>query len=278
MGLTNSRPTPIEDTKYKKLSDEEIKNNIMRMYKNGTIDNGLETVPESINELRNMQLSPDSDNFFPKINLQPPARELPTPMQNMQNMTNMPQMGGVSNKKFKSSNKRYLNHNIQNYLNNVQNGGDVNDTYKEISDMSEFERIKNYLVNDMNNQAGGAKNKYAYDDNADNDMDDINDTIDTIKEPTNRTLSRTLFDIKQESKDESDDLDDFDTDSDTNELNDQDNNIDEISETSDMPENIQPNKYSETSYLKSDSSELHILPFYSSDSAGNQHPYAKNRF
>jgi hypothetical protein len=275
MGLTQST---YPDANVKKYTDNEIKQNIRNLFNNNKMNNFSEA-SYSIKDLENIVVSDTSMNQYG----------------NQQN----DQLGG--NVKFNSFKNRHLQHNIQEYINTLQRGGNPNDIdlqeLTKLSELSEFQKIKEFLVNGAN-QTGG---------NNDND-NDINDIINSISSHTHKM---TLFEamrggaiIKSEDSETDDDDLDLDTDDDDNDDDDNDDNDDndddddddddsdedktnkkknkkdsDISSTS--SESVKNADFSETSYSqKNNSSELRIIPFYSSSESANayEHPYVKNRF
>lgn len=269
MGSTTSTNTYQQPAK--KYTDADIRKNIDELFNNARTNNFSE-VSYSINDL---------DNII---------------------ITDVPQNGGI---KFNSSQKRYLRHKIDE--NNLQTGG--NDNMEEISDMSEFQRIKEYLINDMkNNQSGGdfdvddmvSSATVAQNSNSnpnlikflsalkggnDDDLDDDEDEAALEDDDEDDEGLEEDEDDDEEGLDEDDDDDkssekkskktkkerkeeDFDEDKKSTEV--------EISETSEDGIIRNPEEYSATSFIEK-SSELNILPFYSSDSNINKHPYIKNR-
>lgn len=269
MGITTSAP----NTEIKKYSDEDIRNNIIKLCKDA-LSNNDDNITESIKGLYDADLN---DTFVEVDNSNIPFF-VEQPYKMMDTLSK-PLTGG--NIKFKSSKQRHLNHNINNYINNLK-GGNVDDgqKYEEISDNSELEKIKNYLMNDLNKQYGGAKIKKNKRNN--NDDDDFNDMESDVIQSDKKTLSRALFDIINDG--DSDDMDDsyINSDDDLN-IDDSsddigiDDAINELDDTDNIREPSRQAKYSTTSDIKDDESELHIFPFYSSD-VENQHPYIKNRF
>ncbi|ARF11830.1 hypothetical protein Klosneuvirus_2_266 [Klosneuvirus KNV1] len=267
MGLTTSTVTYQKPAI--KYTDADIRKNIDELFNNAKTNNFSEA-SYSINDLDNIIIS------------------------------DVPQNGGI---KFNSSQKRYLRHKIDG--NNFQLGG--NESLEEISDMSEFKRIKEYLINDMkNNQTGG---DYDVDDivssatNASNSNQNIIKFLSALKGGNDDDLDEETLeddeDADDEALEEAFEEDDEDDDDDEEALEDvespkkikkvkkerKEENFSEdkeepaeveISETSENGIIRNPEEYSATSFVEK-SSELNILPFYSSDSSINKHPYIKNR-
>lgn len=269
----------------KKYTDNEIKQNIQRLFNNNR-ENNFSEYSFSAKDLENIIVS---DDF------------------------NKPQLGGVNvnNVKFASSKKRHLNHNIDEYIDMIQNGGhNENDNeYHELSEMSEFKNIREFLRKDMGLQGGGDYNVNSY-------IDSVSFTEDKKK----LTLYAILQDIMHSGgakDDDSDDIDEDDEDNDHDDVDheDDDNEDDDDNENEDVDDDeleatlgdkdtindssissvssfvpsysgMSPTSYSEssvnrrsTSSHSNASSELNIVPFYSSDESENMvHPYVKNRF
>lgn len=247
MGLTQSIP----DTTRKTYTHNDIKDNVQKLFSNNR-KNNLSEASGSIKNLDNVQVSVVEFN--------------------------KPLNGG--HMKFNSSKNRHLNHDINEFLEGLQKGGN---NMEPISDLSELQKIKDFLL-DMDNgsQAGGgilstemsacspqltlfgALQKISMNGGAD---DEESSSLD--------------FD-DNDSEEKKDDIDDADDDDDDEDVDDDVVDGDEdISSTSDKPIN-ENEKFSETSYSSNkpnDSSELNILPFYSSSDTENfKHPYNKNRF
>lgn len=248
MGLTASTQRTVDNYKIdENPNDTQIRDNIMRLFNENSTHN-LSAVSASLKDINNF-----TDNIS---------------------------TGGLNNVVFNPVQKRYLDHNIQDYLNNLQLNGLDNlsggkntnseNYYQTISETSEFNKIRGYLLKDINGQSGGNSRKHM-------------------------TLASTLLDmIPNESNledfDDSDVSDEFiDDELDDEELNDEelddeelDDDLDIGNETSDnfIVNSASPSggKYSDTSYDNNASSELNILPFYSTDSSINKHPYVASRF
>ena len=273
MGLTNST-----QREFKKYSDDDIKKNILNMCQGALSHNLNDKITESIKGFYNLdvvsdELPLDKTDQIHNNPVETVLQKLEAPV------AEIIQPGG--NIKFKSDKQRYLRHNINDYLANIQAGGNVgNDQYQDISDKSEFEKIRNYLMNDIMNTSNipspaNASNKPQFGGNLFlNEDDDFPNFNSDIGNDTRPTLSRALLDIMKEEDVNKDTLDDEES---------EDPNMviesDELSETSEMVNDVAHPQFSDTSYITGgDSSELHILPFYSSDTASNQHPYIKSRF
>lgn len=282
MGLTQSNSNAYLQKNEKKYSDEDIKNNIIQLFKNNK-DNMLSEASYTVRDLGDLVVS-DTENK----------------MQYKEN-----KLIGGSSKTFNPDKKRYLQYDIDKLINNLQQGGslDLNgDDYREISDMSEFEKIKNIL---MNNQTGQS-NQNGGNIDIDNDFESLIKSIaspvttednkfnflDILKGGANREddEEETIeFDEDDEDDDDGNDeeIDDDDNDDDDEEIEDDDDDDLETLESDD--DDTQKNKdkrksldsdndnqeFSETSVRTSD---LNIVPFYSSDASSEKHPYVKNRF
>ena len=249
MGSATSNVKP----QTKKYTDAEIRANINQLFSSG-ISNNFSEASYSIKDLENIVVS---DIPF---NLPPPDDYL---------VASQPLTGG--NIKFNSSKNRHLRHNIDDYVNGIQKGGE-GEKYEEISDISEFQKIKEYLINDMkNNQTGGH-------------FDD--DSFNIIGSPASESENKSKMTFLNamiggfiggvDPEDDDDDGLEFEEDGPELEVPEIQEPAAEISPTSSEEKGV--GEYSETSYDNNNqSSELHILPFYSSDSSINKNPYTKNR-
>jgi hypothetical protein len=255
MGSSMSNVKP----QAKKYSDAEVRANINQLFDNGLANNFSEA-SYSIKDLENIVVS--------DIQHVPPSNDLTVQQQ---------LLGG--NLKFNSSKNRHLRHDIQGYINKLQKGGE-GEVYEEISDISEFQKIKDYLTNELkNNQSGGNVDEDYFANIVGspasiNENDGDNNFLNTMLRGGFAGGLDVEADIDDDKK-----LEGFGLDDDEDEDEGYQEEAGGISPTS--SENVDAGgagKYSETSHDNvNQSSELHILPFYSSDSSINKNPYSKNR-
>lgn len=276
MGLTQS--TNNNNNTKTKYSDEDIKKNINQLFLNNKTDYINETSLHSLGNLESQK----------KI-----------------------QTGGTKKR------NRYEKYDIKHYLQNIaQNGGEVNpssDKYKEISDLSEFKKLKNYLQNNLNQNGGTDKINVQ-------GMDDLlnEPSPDTLTERNNKNdlLLKLIKGGTKRTTEEEDISEDEDVEFDNINRKRKQQTCPSTSDKTDIKENVEIlkrvgvlnddeeeefekaggekkkkeeeefeeeekiNSYSETSY-NSASSEMNVLPFYSSSSSSDysfKHPFVKNRF
>jgi hypothetical protein len=263
MGLTQSNPAV-----PKQYTDADIKRNVQNLFHNNR-KNDFSEASYSFREA--LDNATASDMF--KYN---------EPMKHI----------GGNHIKFNSSKNRHLLHNIDDYINGIQNGGE---TLEPISELSELKNIKDFLMkmNDDNMQTGGYLSDLDTITPISNEpktsMFDIlhramrggadNDAVDSDDDSDEESLH---FDANDDSdnetvKEEDDDSQEKEDDEDN------DDNNDDVEDTMSTTSSASINKntnFSDTSYSsKRNSSDLNIVPFYSSEEADNfQHPYNKNRF
>ncbi len=200
---------------------------------------------------------------------------------------------------------RYDNYEVENFIKSLAQKGGQNQTqvaakegqYEQLSELSEFDRIRDYLRNDVAQhskmgQQGGSQSNLQPLVGLESELNMESPPSDgscgcgndgdgnlTLLEALRGGASRT-----QDSDDESWDIDsENDNDnntSDDDDDDDDDDNVIVVSESMEIEESGPVNSYSETSF-SSKSSEINILPFYSTSSSSNnsfKHPYVKNRF
>ena len=286
MGSTQST----SDNTAKKYTDAEIRQNIQKLFTNNR-ENNFSEASYSIRDLENMVVS---DGPFNQSN----------------NMEHLQLGGDLSNIKFKSSKNRHLTHDIDAYLNMYQKGGNAENSeheYLDLSSVSEFKKIKDFLVtdnninniNNINNQNGGEQFD-AFIDSVSSIQQNKLTFFDALKQIT----QNGGVDISDDDDDMYGDSDDMDDDnvymddgittssSDNSSYNKITSSNSTFSTTSSMMPKYSGN-FSETSYSQSNtnnasntstsysnnaSSELNIVPFYSSSESDMRHPYTKNRF
>lgn len=271
MGLTESNPKQVQVKKY---TDNEIKDNISRLFKDNRKNNFTEA-SMSMRDLDNAVISDDNQHY---------------------------QNGG---KKFRSSKNRHLKYNIEDYISSLQLGGNPIDDHKEISEASEFKKIRDFLIKDVKQNGGNLKEiseasefkkirDYLTKDVQSGGDIDIEALINGMGSPISSdkrqlTLANVLVggELDDDNDDEEESENDFDDnfeDSDEENIENIEDDSDEESkdenENEDDPENKKKETFSETSLSKSP--ELNnLLPFYSTDnddSDEKKHPYIKNRF
>jgi hypothetical protein len=258
MGLTQSNPAV-----PKQYTDADIKRNVQNLFHNNR-KNDFSEASYSFREALDNATASDMFKYNEPIK----------------------HVGG-NHIKFNSSKNRHLLHNIDDVINGIQNGGE---TLEPISELSELKNIKDFLMkmNDDNMQTGGHLSdldtitpisnepktsmfdilhkamRGGADNNSDDDSDDEFLNFEENGDSDNETVKED--DDSQENEEGDDNSDDADVE-------------DTMSTTSSASINKNTN-FSDTSYSsKRNSSDLNIVPFYSSEEADNfQHPYNKNRF
>jgi hypothetical protein len=198
---------------------------------------------------------------------------------------------------------RYDNYDIDGYLRQLIQQGGQNENeggYEQISELSEFDRIRDYLKADIaktngDNQVGGNNMEFSSELNMPSptsiNSNEVNfNILDALRGGADREPSEDSNDVKDsddvEDSDaqptdddtETDIVTDISDDSEKKEKKDKKKKEDDTDEEKTEEEKI--NSYSETSF-SSKSSDINILPFYSTSSSSNnsfKHPYVKNRF
>lgn len=278
MGFTTSVTTYQQPAR--KYTDADIKKNIDELFNNAKTNNFSEA-SYSINDLDNIVI---------------------TDVQGSQS-------GGI---KFNSSMKRYLRHNIDkiqqggnnsleeisdmsefqrikeflvNDMKNHQTGGDF-DVDDIVSTATIGSPQNQNLVNFLSALKGGNDNDLEDDEDIDEvdleddedadeaELENDEDADDDAFEDEEDDISDDKNGSKKKSDKKSRKVENFDEDKQKEEK--EDCKSVEISETSEDGIIRNPEEHSATSFVDK-SSELNILPFYSSDSSINKHPYIKNR-
>lgn len=256
MGMTNSHN--VQYGGVRKYSDEEIKKSISKLF-----DNNKHNMVETSYSLDG-NLNITSDQMGTKSDL----------------------LGGDI--KFNSLKNRHLRHNIESYIKSLQKGGvDLNATGNAFQEIDELDKIKQILEDDMKNdvQTGGDmessevtndnRNKVSFLDllfkggKRDNDDDDFSTSIesDSDSDDVSTTSSKVVdgdVEMSPTSIDSKINKPKFthDTDKDDTESSSMEASVD-----------FEPKKSDD-----SESSNMNILPFYTSSSSDVKHPYTKNRF
>ncbi|ARF09772.1 hypothetical protein Indivirus_3_21 [Indivirus ILV1] len=271
MGLANSSPQAPENRKY---TSAEIEQNLMRLFKNNMKNNFSE-----------------ASQTFGNVNFSEDILE----MQNAGNPI-----------KFKSSKNRHLEHNIEAFINKIQNGG--NENLQLISEQSEFAKIKEYLLKEAQTGGNNSNNKSIEDGITYESISSIsgfNELRNSLSQEGGKRRKKhkvmTLAHVLQSGQlggDRDDDSDEVSTpeSGQLSETSKQSVNLrtadlsstsenGQLSETSKQSVNLRTADLSSTSYSNQEyshtsnqveSSELNIVPFYSSESS-NAHPYTRNR-
>lgn len=273
MGLTQSNP---ETTKT--YTNTDIKKKLELLFHTNR-NSGVSAMSHSPKNLDNVVVSsPQFDNNMNQINM------APSPMTHM----------GGTHIKFNSSKNRHLLHNIQNYIDGYQNcdnrqsGG--NNPSEPLSELSELQKIKDFLLS-MDKDVSGveAQNGGNYDSPIMSPQSDNNNKLTLFDVLKQISMKGGADDSDEESEslsfNEGDSSQEDKKDDENESEDDEDNDEDGISSTSDKSIN-EHGKFSETSYSSTKqndvSSDLNVLPFYSSSEAPWQeqlnHPYVKNRF
>ena len=315
MGLTQSTGSNRSNPSIKKYTDGEIKKNIQNLFNNNKRNNFSEAT-YSMKDLNNISEThtnfdlQNSHNLYPQNQLHGGGNHIKfNSSKNRHLKYNIDEyinklQGGNPGAHLSSQNISELSEfdKIKEFLiNDITNGqaggnNDFDSLFNSLSSTSINNQTQNKKMSllDAINMMGGAKasddetsdDDLILDDDSDDDIDDIDDENDG-------------------DDDENDENDDDNDESDENKLpSDSDTPINsklssqsssEISTTSDKPikknikfsetsfsnsSNNYNKKFSTTSDIDENSSELNILPFYSStDSVTmNEHPYIKRRF
>ena len=318
------------NSKPKKYTENEIKENINRLFLNNKHNDINET---SVGTLGN----------FNELSFDPNPISKPSNYDNYSPI-NVSQLGG----NIKPRRNRYQKYELEPFISKLtQKGGNIQnqpqpddtDSYKAISDLSEFKRLRDYLKNDSCSniaknttkvQNGGYDNfslNYSFDTPAsipqkqfnifdilkggskkikefDDDLseDDFSldsDELSSTSYSAEGILGKKSKGKKKKSKHDRDQAKEMPKEEEEEEEEKKKEDIDEEEEEEEeeevMPEEEEEeeeeaeefgfdsekiNSFSETS-LSSRSSDINILPFYSTSDSSNysfKHPYVKNRF
>lgn len=245
MGLIQSAP------KNRQYSSSQIKENISNMFKSG--DHKL--FSDATYSLGNMNVEDTPEPI-------PAANEVPKT--NTNNNENA---------------QRYMNYDIDGFIKNLKSGGVVEQPKLDDDSIKELDKIRDYLVEQQKTTMTGGgcgDSEISFKSILNNTM--TPDTTTETQLPNFLKAIRGGAKVKDDS-DSTDDLnDDFDDDND---------DFDEKDSSSTKPtqnkQNFRTKKqkktFSDTSYSVISSSELNIVPFYSSDASSDlKHPYIRNRF
>lgn len=262
MGQSNSS---LQNQEIKKYTSAEIEANLQRLFKNN-INNIFSEASQTFGQVN------FSEYDGPEMQL-PEAR---------------PQLQRGNGIKFKSSKNRHLQHNIDQFLKQIQTGG--NENLQQISEQSEFAKIKKFLLDEANRAQTGGVVEDGIDYESISSISGFNELKSTLSQDGGKRRKKhkalTLANVLQSGQLGGD------RDSDSG-YNLSDESEDQLSVTSDQRVDIETAKLSSTSYSDnhneeieegysptssqvSASSELNIVPFYSSESS-HAHPYTRNR-
>ena len=249
MGATSSIH---DNSKQRKYTSAEITNNLDSMFNRNKNNNVMSDVTDR--DIQYTDVQQKQDNIIQQ------QQEVQQKRDNL--------VGGR---------QRYLKYEMSNLR------GGSNDDYKELSDISEFEKIRQHLIKEtqmpvkQNTQAGG-----------NDQFESLMNALSSNNAPANKLNFMDALRAGKQRGGNDDDVDD-DIEEDIDESSDTEEEGDELDESSsstkpeddkkdkknkdkDNKEAVQDAGYSQTSQ------SVNIIPFYSSDSANQNHPYTKSRF
>lgn len=300
MGLTQSTQNYDNQYKNKQYTDSEIIKSLSEMFKNNK-NNELTDGPLTEGIIFNMNESTENNISQQALNNdinQSGSGRKRYLRYNLDKIINRQTGGSKQSGSKQSGSKQKSTHGSRHATQNDQ-----------LSDFSEFEKIRKYILNDIKNNPQSGGNHLENISNNENTIDDENfdDIVNAMSSPNSPVAQQlTFFDaLRSGGKRRKDNDNNFSGGDD--EFSEKENDDKDSSSTTEDDENDEEDKSSSSSSSSEEggaegkkhhkkeeehkehkevneggfsttSSEINILPFYSSDSSSTNHPYMRNRF